>query len=299
MFENIPRMVSSTWEFFIPPISRLLITVIIFTFIFGSEPLSLAFSNFVFQLNVLKSEGILEILKDYQLLPLVPIIVLFFLAFFIHAFDRIVFGIANLFPLKLTYCIDDILLGLPAAESIWQKSPSVNSPRSILNVIDSTISQARIDGRSEVLEPIDSWQRNINVTSSQYSFMVFLLVFLFVCLIFSFKSSVLNINRLNFVKILIVFVFEIVFLVIFTAQNVFAIKQHLYSKAHIADALITLDISDNESKEERYQEIQNALEIYRISVNRQKWWYFTVGFANWTEMLLEFRFPSFRYLFRR
>ena len=297
VFEDILQMVHSTWEFFVPSISRLLITVIIFSFVFGSESLNLAFSLIVLQLNFLKSKGIPDLLESYKLLSLVPVIVLFFLVFFVYAFDRIVFGIANFFPLKLSYSLDNIFLGLPEAESIWQKSPSVNYPSRLLDVVDITIAQARIDGRSKLLDKIDSWELPIASAYSQYSFMVFLICFLFVCLIFSLNSSLLI--QPHLAKFLVVLVFEITFLAIFAAQFVYAIKQQLYSKAFIANTLMSLETIESKDKEGRYKHIHDNLESYRTSLKPQKWWYLSLDFNDWVKMFWEFRFPSYRDSYKR
>jgi hypothetical protein len=165
--------VHDAWEFFFPPTFRLVICMGIVFYIGGGPLIKEFLGLYPGTVASWRSHNISAFLEEYKLTPLVPVIAVFVLAAIAYIWNRFVFVVGSLIPLRVSYYVPKLLVHAFRATDIWVLYPEIESIDMLPSAVDLEIQQAKEGGKLASQTGADYWETESEKIYIQFDFCKF------------------------------------------------------------------------------------------------------------------------------
>lgn len=278
---EIRSAVQDLWSFFVPPIGRILVALLILVLIGGGGLLSEASLRVSAWLDQVDRAALMEALDNFSLKPLVPVIGLFVFGFLIFAVDRLLKLLPSAMPVSFVRS-DSALYGLHRRlGAIWRFAPDAEDISQVFSVLEHQLAAERLKEGKVALSNVDYWTESDDQCFRQQEFVKFLMVWILVA------SVIVALLDRNSLRVLVILGLE--------AVCVTVLSWNFLRTAEIQDQIASAKIDAFEAialnqgrkplspSDERWLEIQPHLDSAEQEAENGWWWVSLFSFR-WAKM---------------
>jgi hypothetical protein len=278
---EIRSAVQDLWSFFVPPIGRIMVALLILVLIGGSGLLSEVFLGISALLNQVDQAALMMVLEKFSLTPLVPVIGLFIFGFIIFAVDRLLKLLPSAIPVSFVQS-DSALYGLHRKlGEIWRFAPEAENISQVFSILEHQLAAERLKDEKAALSNVDSWMESSDRCFRQQEFVRFLIVWIFVA------SIIVALVGRDSLRVSVVIGLQIlcVAVLLWTFLRTAEIHDQIASAKIDAFAAIALNQGRKplDPSDERWLEIQPYLDSAEKEAKKGWWWVSLFSFR-WLKM---------------